>query len=92
MVASGSRTMIAGSLSSCIAGFQQSCRFSRSSSRDARALAQGRPSLLLVLEVAPTGRATVDRRGAAHLDPADERRESDLGRATDSRRTAQARV
>ena len=32
MVASGSRTMIAGSLSSCIAGFHQSCRFSRSSS------------------------------------------------------------
>ena len=28
MVASGSRTMIAGSLSSCIAGFRQSCRFS----------------------------------------------------------------
>src|SRR5580692_4430615 len=26
MVASGSRTMIAGSLSSCIAGFHQSCR------------------------------------------------------------------
>src|SRR5258708_1705522 len=31
MVASGSRTVIAGSLSSCIAGFQQSCRFSQSS-------------------------------------------------------------
>src|SRR6202048_2949693 len=31
MVASGSRTMIAGSLSSCIAGFRQSCRSSRSS-------------------------------------------------------------
>jgi hypothetical protein len=30
MVASGSRTMIAGSLSSRIAGFHQSCRFSRS--------------------------------------------------------------
>src|ERR1700680_565157 len=29
MVASGSRTMIAGSLSSSIAGFQQSCRFSQ---------------------------------------------------------------
>jgi len=27
MVASGSRTMIAGSSSSCIAGFHQSCRF-----------------------------------------------------------------
>src|SRR6267142_6129447 len=31
MVASGSRTMIAGSLSSCIAGFHRSCRFSSSS-------------------------------------------------------------
>src|ERR1700720_3068832 len=31
MVASGSRTMIAGSLSSCIAGFHQSCRCSQSS-------------------------------------------------------------
>ncbi len=30
MVASGSRTMIDGSLSSCIAGFRQYCRFSRS--------------------------------------------------------------
>jgi hypothetical protein len=28
-VASGSRTMIAGSLSSCTAGFQKSCRFSQ---------------------------------------------------------------
>src|SRR5712672_570062 len=31
MVASGSRTMIAGSLSSYIAGLHQSCRFSQSS-------------------------------------------------------------
>ena len=31
MVASGSRTMIACSLSSCIVGFHQSCRFSQSS-------------------------------------------------------------
>ena len=31
MVASGSRTMIAGSLSSCIAGFHQSYRFLQSS-------------------------------------------------------------
>jgi hypothetical protein len=54
MVASGSRTMIAGSLSSCITGFRQSCRFSQSfhPARDARALAQGRLSLLLALEVA----------------------------------------
>src|SRR5215471_13174036 len=38
--------------------------------------------LLLALEVAPTGRATADRDGAARLDPADERRKSALGRAT----------
>src|SRR6266481_5382222 len=60
--------------------------------RDARALAQSRISLLLALEVAPTGRATADRDGAARLDPADERRKSALGRATHPRRTAQARV
>src|ERR1700730_11498718 len=50
-------------------------------SRDAGALAQGRLSLLLPLEVAPTGRATADRDGAARFDPADERRKSPLGRA-----------
>src|SRR6266404_4827422 len=49
-------------------------------------------SLLLALEVAPTGRATADRHGAARIDPADERRKSALGRATHPRRTAQARV
>src|SRR5258706_9058885 len=49
--------------------------------RDARALPQGRFSLLLALEVAPTGRETADRRGAARIDPADERRKSALGRA-----------
>src|SRR5258705_8169556 len=48
--------------------------------RDAPALAQGRLSLLLALEVAPTGRATADRHGAARIDPADERRKSALGR------------
>src|SRR5258705_1423277 len=47
--------------------------------RDARALAQGRLSLLLALEVAPTGRATADRHGAARIDPADECRKSALG-------------
>src|ERR1700686_5278708 len=61
------------------------------SARDARALAQGRLSLLLALEVAPTGRATADRHGAAGIDPADERRKSTLGRAAHQRRTAQAR-
>src|SRR5260370_19679049 len=60
--------------------------------RDARALAQGRLSLLLALEVAPTGRATADRHGAARVDPPDERRKSALGRATHPWRTAQARV
>src|SRR5580692_2858594 len=60
--------------------------------RDARALAQGRFSLLLALEVAPTGRATADRHGVARIDPADERRKSALGRATHPRRTAQARL
>ena len=87
MVASGSRTMIAGSLSSCIAA---GCH--NRPARDARALAQGRLSLLLALEVAPTGRATADRHGAARIDPAHEHGESALGRATHSRRTAQARV
>ena len=60
--------------------------------RDPRWLASGRLSLLLALEVAPTGRATADRRGAARIDPADEHGKSALGRATHPRRTAQARV
>src|ERR1700683_3998679 len=46
----------------------------------------------LALEVAPLGRATADRHGAARVDPADERGESALGCATHPRRTAQARV
>jgi hypothetical protein len=46
-------------------------------------------SLLLALEVAPTGRATADRHGVARIDPANEHGESALGCAT---RTAQARV
>src|SRR6202043_2430076 len=63
----------------------------RQAHRDARTLAQSRLSLLLALEVAPTGRATADRHGAARIDPADERRKSALGRAAHPRRTAQAR-
>src|ERR1700730_16862794 len=55
--------------------------------RDARALAQGRLSLLLALEVAPIGRATADRHEAMRVDPADEHGEFALGRATHSRRT-----
>src|SRR5258707_6459434 len=107
MVASGSRTMIAGTLSSCIAGFIQLYRWfypavslvsinpagsHNHPARDARALAQGRLSLLLALEVAPIGRATADRHGAARIDPADERRKSAFGRATHAPRTAQARA
>src|ERR1700731_3491855 len=60
--------------------------------RDARALAQGRLSLLLALEVTPIGRATADRHGTARVDPADGYGESALGCATYSRRTAQAWV
>src|SRR5229473_1692526 len=60
--------------------------------RDARALASGRLSPLLALEVALSGRAAADRDGPARADPADERRKSSLGRATHSRRTHQARV
>src|SRR5450432_1313827 len=56
------------------------------------ALAQSRLSLLLALEVAPTGRATADRHGAARFDLANEQGESALGCATHSRRTAQARI
>src|SRR6202007_2367323 len=60
--------------------------------RDARALAQGRLSPLLALEVALSGRAAADRGGPARVDPADERRKSALGSTAYSRRTAQARV
>src|ERR1700721_95600 len=79
MVASGPRTMIAGSLSSYIAGFLLSCRLSRSSGPRRSCVGTGRLSLLLALEVAPIGRAPADRHGAARIDPADERRKSALG-------------
>src|ERR1700676_55088 len=62
------------------------------SARDARALAQGRLSLLLALEIAATGRAATDRDGTARADPANEHGEPALGRATHPRRTALARV
>ena len=82
----GSRTTIAGSLSSCIAGFRQFWRSSRSSPfRDARAVASRGLSLLLVLEVALTGRAAADRDGPPRVDPADERREPALGSAAHPR-------
>src|ERR1700746_3447900 len=60
--------------------------------RDARALHQSGLSALRALEIAWTGRAATSRDGAARIDPAAERRESALGRAAHSRRTAQARV
>src|SRR6201987_3708602 len=60
--------------------------------RDARALASGRLSFLLALEIAPIGRATADRHGIARINPADERRKSALGSTAHSRRTAQAWV
>jgi hypothetical protein len=40
--------------------------------RDARALASGRLSFLLALEIAPIGRATADRHGIARVDLANE--------------------
>ena len=53
MVASGSRTMSAGSLSSCIALVSVNPEGSHNHpARDARALAQSRLSLLLALEIA----------------------------------------
>src|ERR1700687_3109657 len=57
----------------------------------AGALASGRLSLLLALEVIGTGRAGADRGGIARADPADEHREPTLGRAAHPRRITQAR-
>ena len=73
MVASGSRTMIAGSLSSCIAGFRQSCRFSRSSGPRRWCVGIGLAFAAIGGGDRATGRAASDRDGAALLDPADER-------------------
>src|ERR1700688_267281 len=60
------------------------------SARDARALAQGRLSLLLALEIASTGRAPTDRNGAARADPANEHGESALGRCVKKTRERHA--
>src|SRR5216684_5971541 len=80
MVASGSRTVIAGSLSSCIAGFQQSCRFSQSSGPETLVrVAQGRLSSLLALEIEHAERAPADSDRAACADTANEHGESALG-------------
>ena len=77
-IASGSRTMIAGFISSCIAGFLLSRRFSQSSGARLSCVGTG-PALLLALEVALVGRATAYRHRVARNDPADERRKSALG-------------
>src|ERR1700736_2593736 len=61
-------------------------------SRDVGALASGRLSSLLALEIALTRRAPANRDRTARADPADERGEFALGCAAHSRRTAQAWV
>jgi transposase InsO family protein len=71
--------MIDGSLSNCIVGFHHPEGSHYHTARDARALAQGRLSALLALEIASTGRAAASRDGAARADPADEYREPTLG-------------
>jgi hypothetical protein len=70
MVASDSRTMIAGSLSGCIAGFHPSCRVSQSSGPRRSCVGKGRLSLLLALEVAAIGRTTADRHRTVRIDGA----------------------
>src|ERR1700686_2605065 len=60
--------------------------------RNAGALASGRLSPLLALEIASTGRATADRDRIARADPADEHGEFSLGCAAHPWRAAQARV
>jgi len=61
-------------------------------SRDVGALASGRLSPLLALEIALTRRAPANRDRTARVDPADELGEFALGCAAHSRRTAQAWV
>src|SRR5260221_11963995 len=60
--------------------------------RDARALAQGRLSALLALEVASPGRVGTSRDGGAGAGPAEQQKEPTLGCAAHPRRTIQARV
>jgi hypothetical protein len=69
MVASGLRTMIAGSYPAVSLVSLNPAGSHNHPARDARALAQSRISLLLALRV-PTGRATADRHRAARVDPA----------------------
>jgi hypothetical protein len=79
MVASGSRTMIAGSLSSCIAGFHQSCRFSQSSGRRRSCAGIGPAFGATGVGNASTWRAATNGDGSARANPADARRKSALG-------------
>jgi hypothetical protein len=60
--------------------------------RDPGALASGRLSSLLALEIAAAGRATADHDRIARANRADEHGEFALGCAAHPRRTAQARV
>src|SRR6266481_2285596 len=89
MVASGSRTMIAGSLSSCIVGFQQSCRFSQSFGPRRSCVGTGPAFGATGVGNRVDGEAAASRDGATRADPADEYREPTLGCATHSRRAAQ---
>src|SRR3979490_1340921 len=73
MVASGSPTMIAGSLSSCMGGFHQSCRSSQSSGPRRSCVGTGPVFVATGIGRRPIGRATADRHGAARVDPADKR-------------------
>jgi hypothetical protein len=58
---------------------------------NAGALASGRLSSLLALEVIGTGRAPADRDAIARADPAHEHREPTLGRALHPRPITQSR-
>src|SRR5439155_7305952 len=60
--------------------------------RDPRALASGRLSPVLALEIPFPWRSAKDRCGSARTDPADERRKSAVGCAAHSWRAAQARL
>src|ERR1700726_2180797 len=61
-------------------------------SRDPRAMAPGRLSPVLALEIVLRWRPTTNRRGPSSADPADEHREPPLGRATYPWRDAQTGI
>jgi transposase InsO family protein len=79
MVASGSPTMIAGFLSSCIGGFRRSCRSLRSSGPRRSCVGTGPAFAATAVGSRARWRTTADRHGAARVDPADEHRESASG-------------